>query len=228
MVTLVNPFIDDDKLSQSLYKEIFQDDRFGGTFIKVPRGEALFWAGEQDDNIYYVKKGLFKLVMTTEEGNEKVLFFHGKGTLVGFHGLRKEKLPLSNAIALIDSEVYAVKSDLFFEYLKAHPDIFYSFTKYIFQILQIQAYDSVNISFYTAEQRLAAFLVVLAGEIGVIEGEILLSYTNDELADVLGFHRNSITNAIASLAKRGYVQKVRNGIIILDLKKLKDFVNKER
>jgi DNA-binding transcriptional regulator YhcF (GntR family) len=94
--------------------------------------------------------------------------------------------------------------------------------QYLFEMLASQAREAVNASLYPVLQRLAALLMVLAEEQGSLEPPALIPYSNQELAEILGVHRNSVANAIASLKAAGCVEKKNNGLIIVYFGKLKN------
>ena len=52
-------------------------------------------------------------------------------------------------------------------------------------------------------------------------------YGNNELADMLGLSRNSVTTALSRLQAQGVIEKQRNAIRILDEAKLADIAHLE-
>ena len=55
----------------------------------------------------------------------------------------------------------------------------------------------------------------------------MLPYGNNELADMLGLSRNSVTTALSRLQAQGVIEKQRNAIRILDEAKLADIARLE-
>ena len=56
---------------------------------------------------------------------------------------------------------------------------------------------------------------------------LVLPYGNNELADMLGLSRNSVTTALSRLQAQGVIEKQRNAIRILDEVKLADIARLE-
>ena len=67
--------------------EIEQLDHLVALRRKVPRGEALFRAGDEFTSLYAVRLGFLKSVVLSSEGREQVTGFHMAGELVGMDGI---------------------------------------------------------------------------------------------------------------------------------------------
>ena len=71
-------------------------------------------------------------------------------------------------------------------------------------------------------RRLAGLLYSLA----VSDGCAIL-YTIDELASIIGTHRNTVTNSLSHLRSKGYVAKQLRPIVVEDLAGLRRYLDEE-
>lgn len=89
--------------------------------------------------------------------------------------------------------------------------------------------EVINSSFYAASQRVAILLLALAQDVddrATSEDEpITLPYSNNDIAEMLGVSRNSVTASISRLQTQGVIAKQRNALIVLDLAKLEEIAN---
>jgi CRP/FNR family transcriptional regulator, anaerobic regulatory protein len=70
----------------------------------VDRGERLYRAGDVLSAIYVARKGAFKTVSTSEEGQEQVLGFHVAGELLGMDAFGADR-HRCEAVALVRSDI---------------------------------------------------------------------------------------------------------------------------
>ena len=56
---------------------------------------------------------------------------------------------------------------------------------------------------------------------GLVQHVAIVPFSNDELAEMLGVHVNSITNSVSALRKAECVERQRGALVITDFKKLK-------
>jgi CRP-like cAMP-binding protein len=75
----------DQRLNQSLLLEL-QDNLSADLFasgapLRLAADEALFLAGDTGDGCYLVEDGLFKVVVASHSGGERILAFLGRGAI---------------------------------------------------------------------------------------------------------------------------------------------------
>jgi CRP-like cAMP-binding protein len=225
MKKIINQFISSDEQLDS-FSNIFTNSLIPFTKKKIKKDDFIFHPDSPHKYSYYVKTGLIKISAISGEGKEKALFFHEPGSIFGFQNLNHPKLTITQASAVIDSELYQFEYEFFNEFLRNSPDYFSFFLSYIFQMMVLQTQEVINLSLYTTNERLAGLLLILEEENNKDSSiNALLPYSNQELASMLGVCRNSISNAIGILHNTQIIEKKRNGVIIKDLNRLKEFAS---
>ncbi|WP_158539650.1 Crp/Fnr family transcriptional regulator [Gordonibacter sp. 28C] len=195
-----------------------------GRPIRLNPGDYLFREGDDMRDTFYLTRGLVRLYSDTPDGYTKTVFFHKAGTLIGFQGFRPEvdrKPSILNAKATTKVEAYALDAESFGDYLKAHGEVCYAMAQYLFEMMALQTREAVNASIYPVLQRFSALLLTLAREFNSAQAPAIVPFSNEELAEMLGVHVNSITNSVVALRNADCVERQRGALVITDFRKLK-------
>ena len=95
---------------------------------------------------------------------------------------------------------------------------------YLFQIANSQTEEIASLSFQTGAQRLGALLYSLAcsqpAKVRRDGGEIVIPYTIDRLAEIIGAHRNTVSSALGRLRQEGIIGRQLKPIVVVDLEGL--------
>lgn len=226
MTKIINPFITSHSLANS-FNSIFENNLLPFLIKKVKDGDVIFHSNSSHKYCYYVKSGIIKNYIINPAGKEKVLFFYKTGCLFGFQNMNTKKLTMTEAIAVMDCELYQFEYEIFHEFIRNSPEYYSIFLEYIFNMMILKTEEVINLSFYTAIERLVELLLILEEEHQrnkVLSEQIVIPYNNEELSCMLGVCRNSISNSLAILQEQNIIEKKRNGIIIKDMQKLNNFI----
>lgn len=219
----INLFVKTNEQLRTGIERLMADGSLRATRVNLDAGEFLFRDGDNINHTFYVEKGLIKLFSDTEDGYSKTVFLHKAGTLLGFQYFQDEnerRPSILNATASVKSTIVRIDADDFVDCLKADGDLCFAMSQYLFSMMALQTREAVNSSMFSVLQRFAALLLTLAQEVGGALEPVLIPFGNAELAEMLGVHVNSVTNAISSLRKAGCVDKQRGYLAIIDMDKL--------
>lgn len=220
----INLFVQQNPVLRETVEHIIATNAIRVTPIELASGDYLFREGENIRSTFFLTKGLVKLSSETAEGYSKTIFLHKPGTLIGFQELQEKedrKPSILNGRAITKSSVVALDGREFSDYLKSHGDACYAMAQYLFSMLSMQTSEAVNASMYSVLERFSALLLTLAQELGATQEPALLPFSNAELAEMLGVHVNSITNAVSALRRSGCIDRQRSYLAIIDFAKLR-------
>lgn len=218
-------------------------DEVGASYAsrRIPAGAMVFWSGEPDGNHYYLESGSVELFGVDAAGRKKVIDRYGPGMFFGFHILRDSNLTMSTAQCLEDSRILAIPKESFFKLLHGGSEFSEYCVRYLFGLLSMQTNEMLSQSFYATAQRVPMLLSRLMAEQGGRAGEgdgagaasaedaaVFLPYSNNDIADMLGVSRNSVTTVISRLQSQGIVEKQRNAIRVLDPDRLAQIARREQ
>jgi CRP/FNR family cyclic AMP-dependent transcriptional regulator len=148
----------------------------------------------------------------------------GQGEFLGEMALL-DNLPRSaDAMALEDSQLYALNRKDFLSFLKNNEKAVHAILDSV--SLRLRKTDNLlaEMCFLNLSARLVIKLVELAEPLAVSAAKrqvCTLKISQQELADILGVSRESINKELKILRSKGYVSTARNSIVINDLELLR-------
>lgn len=183
-------------------------------------GACIFLAEERHRCTYHVVSGLVRLYLTSRDGIVKTLFYHAEGTQFGFQGFKRDRLTRSTAEAATDCEVLAIDFEDLLVLCNRNTDYYLAYIEYLFAIMNSQTEEIASLAFQTGVRRLVELLYALARSGGPV-----IPYSIDELAEIIGAHRNTVSNSLAHLRKRGLVAGGPRPIAVADVEGLRRYLD---
>lgn len=219
-------------LSQDEVEAMLKHAEAEYTIKRIPKNGVLFWESEPHEYHYFLVEGTIAIYAFDRAGRKKLIDFYAPGSFIGYQFLRDNNMPMTTAQAQEDSLVISIPKKSFFLALHASPDFADAVVRYLFGLLSMQTQEVINASFYVASQRIPLLLLDLAQDVLLEKGEteegIILPYGNNDIAEMLGMSRNSVTTSISRLQAQGVIEKHRNSIKIIDLTKLDEIAHLEQ
>ena len=199
-------------------KELLKNLSGMGFCVKYKKKSIVDFLNEPSSYIYLIKSGYVQQYFINNEGNEKILLLLKSGDIFGeiTHFQNDNNQVITKT--LVETEFEKIPVNLFDNYAKKHPEIYYYISLMIsnkFRILMAQIQDS---SFCNAEERLKNLLIRLAFQNGekVCNGiKINHNFTHEELAGMISSTRSTVTRKIKSLEEKGIIE-IKDNIIIKD------------
>lgn len=187
--------------------------------LLVSKGDIIFQPDECHPYTYHLASGLIRLYLTSSEGAVKTLFYHSEGTQFAFQGFKRDRKTCTTAEAITDCELFAIDVGDLIAFCDEHTEYYMAYIEYLFSITSSQTEEIASLSFHTGLSRVVQLLYVLTENNGDA-----ITYSIDELAEIVGAHRNTVSNALAHLRKLGLVEKQPRPIIVRDRQGLQALV----
>ena len=180
-------------------------------------GDAPF-AEIATDQIVFVASGSTKLVAHASRGRQQVIAFHFAGDLVSIPARAAHAYSLC---ALEDCELIYFPSDEFFRLARSEANMVEEVLDRSMKALARCREKAIALGRKNAQERLASFLVTMAGRIGVNEdgGCLLdLAMSRRDIADSLGLTIETVSRQLGELRDLGLLETIgRSKILLLDL-----------
>ena len=205
-------FIDAERFSTVFTtNELLNKHELPCRILEVSKGSIIFHAEEVCLYTYHVAQGLVKIYVTSRDGVSKTLFYHAKETQFGFQGFERESMTHSTAEAVTDCTIIQIAFDDLIAFCDSHTNYYLGYIEYLFEIMQSQMQEITSLSFESGMKRLGELLCSLA-----LSGKPSIPYTVEELASIIGAHRNTVTNALSIFRSKEFVDRHRRPIVVKD------------
>jgi CRP-like cAMP-binding protein len=201
--------------------------------VVVPRrfeaGEVVFKEGDEGSTCYIVRSGRARAVREHPDGRSITLAHFAPGDIFGemsmFDGERRsatvETTEGTEAIAILSADMHRL--------LREHPDISVKLIAALGQRLRDTNERLARQSFQTVQSRVAAVLAQLVeaarsepGEAS--EGDVMITTTQAELAQLAGSSRESASRFLAVLERAGIITQGRGRLTVHDAEALGRYV----
>ena len=188
------------------------------------KGAAVYRRGDPGDSLMVVIKGRIKLTNTTINGKEIVLYYVGPGDIFGDIAALDGKERAADAVALEDSEVFAVYTRDLLPTLSAHPGAMFEVVRALCEKIRIAA-AIVEDNTLEMRGRTARGLLRLArrhGRMDTDSAHLQLTLSQEELGKYLGMSRANVNRQLGQLKIAGLIRISGSDISIIDEKGLAD------
>lgn len=182
------------------------------------KNEIIFHEEEANQFMYIILLGKVKAVQTTEDGKEIILAIHQSQEFFGEISLIDGKTSTAAVVSTEESLVAIISKNNFYSLL-------YSQRKVLENLLRIlcfrlrESWNRIHIlTFRDAPQRVKMLLKILAGENGekTTEGiRINLKLTHQEIADMTGLTRETVTRVLNQWKEEDLIAVPRSRHIVL-------------
>jgi CRP/FNR family transcriptional regulator len=180
--------------------------------------ETIFTAWDPGDRVYLLKYGRVKLYMLSDEGREITLAIMEPGEIFGETAIVNPAAREVFAEALDDAEVDTLSLDDFSALLASRPDVALKVTQAIGERLIRTQRQVESLVFADVSTRLARFLVDQVGLRGERENgwvRLPLALTHQEMANLLGTTRETLTSTLNRFVDSGVLSVEGRGTLVV-------------
>jgi CRP-like cAMP-binding protein len=190
----------------------------------VDKGEILFVESEPSTRMFVVLSGRVRIFRNSEAGAELVLSHTGPGESIGELSVIDELPRSASAQALERSRVISVPADRMREVLSASPDAMLAVARHLAVTVRRLTGTTSDFIFLDLPHRLAKYILGLTD--GRTEGygaTVVLQASQSGIAAQLGVTRQSLNQALGTLAQANLIAVDGRTVKVLDLNALERY-----
>ena len=193
----------------------------------LPEGSLVFLEGQAPRGVYILCQGRTKLLTTNADGKSLILKIAQPGEILGLHAAVTGRPHEVTVETLQPSQLTFIRRDDFLRFLSEHGDACLHAAEHLARDCQ-SAYDvirSIGLS-HSVSERLARLLLQWSSDGRVSEGAIRmkLALTHEEMAQLIGTTRESVTRALSDFKKQRVLELAGSTLLIRDKAALEKLV----
>ncbi|HBG81439.1 TPA: hypothetical protein DDW69_01215 [candidate division CPR2 bacterium] len=174
------------------------------------KGETIVYPGETSSRIFILKKGQVKITQLSREGKKFILEIVRPGGIFSSEGFGLFHKGDFKDFVEVDknSEVCEITKDDFVLLLKEIPSLSLNLIDILAEKLNLADNKLRDIALLDVKSRLKHELIHIARTIGFDKGEFYVireKFTHEQLGEMLGTSRETITKSMSELKKEGFV-----------------------
>lgn len=190
-------------------------------------GKFIFLEDSEGEQCFFVVQGSVKVTRLSKDGREVILAMLNEGEFFGEMALLDGESRSANVIALEETEVLTLNRGDFLVVLHDYPQIAIQLLKEMADRLRKSDRQIASLSLSDAEKRIALCIIRFADEQGIIKrGQVSIPKMpiQQDIANMAGTSRETVSRAINLLEKEHYIKRQGRELLILDYKQfIKEF-----
>jgi CRP-like cAMP-binding protein len=192
-------------------------------------GHVFFTPDDTGDRLFVLQAGRVRLYKLAPEGRALTMAVLEPVSLFGEMTLVPGATHDSFAEAMGECVVGQIREQALRQLLASNPAFALTLMQVLGQRLRTMENKLADIAFKSVPQRLATVLLSLAdktsGEHSDINPPSVVRYTHNQLAEMIGSYRETVTKAIGEFREAGLIRIEDEAIVLTDLEKLQRLAN---
>lgn len=186
---------------------------------EIPRRQVIYLPGDPAQQVYFINGGRVKCSKVTRDGKELTLAYRGAGEMFGELAILGPSPREEMAEAMKNAIITEVPIERFQELLMSDAQLAFRFACLIGERRKQVETKLEHLVFRDVQAKLAALLLELGEEYGVETDEGLqigLKITHQEMANLIGSTRETISLTLAQFRKQGLLELNGRTVVLLD------------
>lgn len=194
------------------------------TMTHCRRGQIILAPDDPPERIHILKRGRVRVYRISPDGKQLTLDIYERGTILGdMRLIGQDRIAEAYAETLDEAVICTITPDELRRLVERYPVIAVNIISHLSRRLQEAERELEAMAYQRVGQRLARKLVDLAERFGVPTGRGTLigaRLTQQELAEMIGTTRETLSLTLADFRRRGLLETVRQQVVIRDAERL--------
>lgn len=175
---------------------------------RYPKDAIVVEEGLPGEYMYVIREGRVKVTKASEDGREKIMNFFDSGDFFGEMALLDSQPRSASVRTLTPSLLLALSRRDFLDLLRRSPDLSLCIIRELSRRLRDTGEQASSISFQKVQERARGLFERIArNEAGLGTDRITPTLTHQQIADMIGTSRETVTRAVKRLKEDGWLRQ---------------------
>jgi CRP-like cAMP-binding protein len=191
------------------------------------RGSYVYAEGQYPRGIYCIHKGHVKLTKSGHDDREHIVCFAGSGDVVGYSSLLSAEKYHGSCIAVQDSSICFIPSEIFFRNVRENPSMALHVMQKLSSEVRTSRQRMVELTHKSIRERVAEALLIIKEAFGVDNDGITLRspLTREEIAAIVGTAPESVIRTLSEFKADNLIATNGRTIKLLNVRALMHVAN---
>lgn len=191
---------------------------------KFPKDKIILLEDEEGDTLFIIIKGKVKVTTYSESGKEVIFSILNAGDFFGEMSLLDGKPRSATVVSMEDAQIQLIRRTEFYRLLENHPRIALRLLEELASRLRKADERIESLAILDVTGRIAGILLQFAEDRGIINNsEVIIKSrpTHQELANMVGTTRETVTRVLKQLEEKSYIMMAGKDVTILNVEQFK-------
>jgi len=196
-----------------------------GTRKSYNKNEVILMEEEIGTALFVIIKGKVKVARSSNDGREVILTILSESDFFGEMAILDGQTRSATVTALEDTELFLLQRNDFINLLQTYPEVSITLLQELTKRLRVSDAKIKALSLKDAEGKVATVILQIADDVGKIKQgkvEIERMPLQQDLANMAGTSRETISRTLHSFAKKGLIELDGSKLRIMDYEKFKE------
>ena len=187
---------------------------------KYPKDGVIFFEHDVGDALFMILSGKVKVTILSDDGREIILAMLSDGDFFGEMSLLDNQPRSATAIAIQETEIVVLHQRDFLSIVEKRPRVSVNLLSVLSSRLRKANQQIGNLALHDVYGRVARILLEMASEDGERQPDGRVSFrrpTHQEIANMIGATRETVSRMISDLHRQGYIEISGKNVIIQDV-----------
>ncbi|MEI6478060.1 MAG: Crp/Fnr family transcriptional regulator [bacterium] len=195
------------------------------TTVSFDKGERILREYDSPNGVFYIKKGVARIYLISEEGNELTALLHSPKSILPLRWAMTGLPNIYNYQAMTAVEMYRAPREGFQDFLKHHPEACFQVSQQLVADCSALVYRMQHIVFGNAHSKVSSVVLTAAKRFSVKNeknGDMIVEvpFTHQQIADSAGITRETASLEMKKLKEEGLISYKGRSLIIHDMESL--------
>jgi CRP/FNR family transcriptional regulator, dissimilatory nitrate respiration regulator len=185
---------------------------------------TLFLQGSTPREVFYIERGLVKLIRMSESGQELAIGLRSQGSLLGAASVIVQEPYPFTAITITSCSLSRIQADLFLHLARTDEELCWYLHEFHSREVQQQASQLAALRYLSARQRFVRLLLQFFSSTPAHERQpsmkIRLPLKRWEIAQLIGIRPEHLSRVLQQIKQEGILREENGCMIVSDVRKL--------